>query len=145
MVGENSPPLPSCFVSAPLCQLGKWRPFSPPGSPSPGRKGWKSPCTCLRVAASSSSLQEGAGLLLSADQGTAPLTVFAEVAAAGDRRDRLSCTYLAGEPRWAALDSHSTFQSIIYLRTLRNETDTDQPQSTCWLSQSMDAIAIALF
>lgn len=46
---------------------------------------------CLRVAASSPSLQKGAGLLVSADKGTAPLTVFADVAAVdqhtGDNQD----------------------------------------------------------
>lgn len=46
---------------------------------------------CLRVAASSPSLQEGAGLLMSADEGTAPLTVFAELTAVdqhtGDNED----------------------------------------------------------
>lgn len=102
----NSPSLPSCFVSAPPCQLGKWWPFSPPSSTFPGRKGEKLSSTCLRVAASSPSLQKGAGLLVSADEGAAPLTVFADAAAAGDRRDRLSCTCLAGEPSWAALGSH---------------------------------------
>lgn len=89
-----------CFVSVPPCQLGKWWPFSPASSPSPERKGWKLPCTCLRVAASSPSLQEGAGLLVSANEGAAPFTVFAELTAAGDRRNRLSCTCLAGERSW---------------------------------------------
>lgn len=46
---------------------------------------------CLRVAASSPSLQKGAGLLVSADKGAAPLTVFADAAAvdqhAGDNQD----------------------------------------------------------
>lgn len=103
---------------------------------------YKPPCTCLRVAASGPSLQEGAGLLVSADEGTAPLTVFADVAAAGDRRDRLSCTCLAGESSWVALGAHLASQSISHLRTLRTWTDTNMPQSTCWLSQSVSTIAL---
>lgn len=108
MAGRKSSSLPACLVSAPLCQLGKWWPSSPASGTFPGRKGEKLPCTCLRVAASGPSLQKGAGLLVSADKGAAPLTVLADVAAAGDRRDRLSRTCLAGEPSWAALGSHSS-------------------------------------
>lgn len=38
--------------------------------------------TCFRVAASGPSFQECTGLLVPADEGTAPLTVFSDLAAA---------------------------------------------------------------
>lgn len=55
---------------------------------------------------------------MSADEGPAPLAVFAELAAAGDRRERLSYTCLAGEPSSVALDAHSAISGQGGLRQM---------------------------
>lgn len=91
---------------------------------------------CLRVAASSPSLQEGAGLLVSADEGTAPLTVFAEMTAVdqhtGDNEDSQGHNgdhHQGGDGLLLLAGSHHS-QEVCMLTA---NTHVPRVADTCWL------------